>query len=129
MSRRDFPPDVLRFLESRVDSVPHLESLLLFWQSQRASWGEADIAARVYVSVERGRAIIADLAAYGFITAVDDQPGRYVYDPAWDDSRMMERLAELYRTHVVLVASLIHEKAATGAVRDFAQAFKLKAGD
>jgi hypothetical protein len=129
MPRRYFPADVLHFLESRIDSVPHLESLLLFWQGQRASWGEGDIAARVYVSVERGCAIIADLARYGFITPIEGQPGRYVYDPAWDDSRMMERLAELYRQHVVLVASLIHEKAATGAVRDFARAFQLKDGD
>lgn len=129
MSRREFPADVLHFLESRIDSVPHLESLLLFWQSQRASWGEADIAARVYVSVERGRGIIGDLARHGFITQVEGQPGRFVYDPAWDESRMMERLAELYRRHVVLVASLIHEKTASGAVRDFARAFKLKGGD
>ncbi len=129
MPRRDFTADVLHFLESRIDSVPHLESLLLFWQSQRSSWGEADIAARVYVSVERGRAIIADLARYGFITPAEGQPGRYVYAPEWDDSRMMERLAELYRKHVVLVASLIHEKTAPGAVRDFARAFQLKDGD
>lgn len=129
MPRRDFPADVLHFIESRIDSVPHLESLLLFWQSQRASWGEADIAARVYVSVERGRGIIADLARQGFITAVEGQPGRFVYAPEWDDTRMMERLAELYRKHVVLVASLIHEKAAPGAVRDFARAFQLKDGD
>lgn len=129
MPRRDFPVDVMHFLESRIDSVPHLESLLLFWQSQRASWGEADIAARVYVSVERARTIISDLSRYGFITAVEGQPGRHVYDPAWDDSRMMERLAELYRKHVVLVASFIHEKVAPGAVRDFARAFQLKDGD
>lgn len=129
MPRADIPADVLHFLESRIDSVPHLESLLLFWQSQRTSWGDADIAARVYVSVERGRAIIADLAGYGFITPVEGQPGRYVYAPEWDETRMMERLAELYRKNVVLVAGLIHEKAASGAVRDFARAFQLKDGD
>jgi len=129
MPRRDLPADVLHFIESRIDSVPHLESLLLFWQSQRASWGEADIAARVYVSVERGRLIIADLARYGFVTAVQGQPGRFVYAPEWDDVRMMERLAELYQRHVVQVASLIHEKTAPGAVSDFARAFQLKDGD
>lgn len=129
MPRHFFPADVLHFLESRIDTVPHLESLLLFWQNQRASWSEGDITARVYVSVERARTIIGDLSRYGFITAVEGQPGRYVYDPAWDDSRMMERLAELYRKHVVLVAGFIHEKAASGAVRDFARAFQLKDGD
>ena len=127
--RPEFPADVLHFVESRIDSVPHLESLLLVRENPHASWGEAEIAARVYVSAERARSIIADLERHGFVTAVEGQPGRYVYQAGWDDQRMMERLSGLYRRNVVQLASFIHEKAGSGAVRDFARAFEFKSGD
>jgi hypothetical protein len=129
MQRTEFPVDVLRFVEARIDSVPHLESLLLFWENPAASWTEADIAARIYVSRERAGAIVADLLRHGFIATTDGQADHYRYDPAWDEAGMMERVATLYRRHVVQLAGLIHEKSGSGAVRDFARAFQFKNGD
>lgn len=129
MPRADLPEDILRFVETRIDSVPHLESLLLFWESRPAAWAEADLAARIYVSRERAATIIADLLRHGFIRAQEEQAGRHVYDGAWDESGMMQRLAELYRRHVVALASLIHARAGSEAVRDFARAFQFRNGD
>lgn len=127
MQRIDIADDVLDFLARRIDSVPHLEALLLFWENPDTVWGAAEIAARVYVSRDKGRALLLDLARHGFITpqSADPDPS-YRYDSGWDEGRLMPRVADAYRKHLVPVAELIHAKAASTSVHEFARAFMFK---
>jgi hypothetical protein len=127
VQRPEIPEDVLRFLERRIDSVPHLETLLLLWENPAVMWSEADIARRVYVSTEQARTILLDLARHRFIAAAS--PGSYSFDVAWDTEKIMQQVAACYRRQLVHVASLIHAKAASEAVRDFARAFQFKRED
>jgi hypothetical protein len=122
----EFPEEVLRFIERRIDSVPHLESLLLLWENPSVAWSDADIAARVYVSREQGQAVLRDLARHGLIAAVGEAPERYAYNSAWDESQLMSKVATAYRGHLVFLAGLIHQKSGSKAVRDFARAFQFK---
>lgn len=120
---------MLRFLERRIDSVPHLETLLLLWENPAVAWSEADIARRVYVSPEQARGILVDLARHRFIAAAASSPDSYSFDVAWDTEKIMQQVAACYRRQLVHVASLIHAKAASEAVRDFARAFQFKRED
>src|SRR5688572_26822001 len=99
------PHDVLRFLLERIDSVPHLEALLLLWENPGQLWSEPEIAARVYVSEDVARRVLLDLAQRKLIASDASAGLRYVYDPAWDEAaQMMPRLAAAYRRHLIRVA-------------------------
>ena len=120
------PVDVARFIENQIDSVPHMEALLLLWQSSPEAWGAEQLVSRIYVNPDTAAQILRDLAHRKLARAMSENPGRFAYDGAWDEGvGLMKRVAEAYRQHLVLVAHTIHSKA-SGAVREFARAFEIK---
>jgi hypothetical protein len=122
----DIPEDVLLFLAEQIDSVPHLEALLLLWRNGARAWTAEEVAARVYVHLDTARQLLGDLTRHGLITAIAGDPPSYRYDPTWDQtSQLMPRLAAEYDRKLIRVASFLHSKASPG-VREFARAFKLK---
>ncbi len=126
MQSGDIPEDVQRFIVDKIDTVPHLEALLLLWESRPKGWTEEEIAVRVYVPVERARAILQDLVRLRLAVAHTASTDVYRYDAAWDESsQTMPRVAETYGRQLVRVATLIHSKASP-AVREFARAFQFK---
>ncbi len=74
----------------------------------------------MYVSRERAQLILADLVRHGLIAA-GAAPASCSYNGAWDEERVMEKVAAAYGRQLVHVASLIHAKSASEAVRDFAR--------
>lgn len=123
MQTGDLPDDVLRFIADRIDSVPHLEALLLLWEDPARRWTAEEIAARIYVSRELAERLLEDLARQGLVAG---EAGGYAYEAGWDPSgKTMERVANSYSRQLVRVSSLIHSKASRG-VREFARAFELK---
>ncbi len=125
MEQVPLPEDVRRFVVERIDTVPHLEALLLLWENRTKSWTEHEVAARVYVVLDVARRILRDLECQHLVMPAP-LPGAYVYDPRWDESgEAMERVATTYRRHLVPIATLIHSKASPG-IREFARAFRLK---
>ena len=125
----NLPDEVLQFIARRIDSVPHLEALLLLRENASVGWTNQEVAGRVYVSVERAGAILASLCHDGFIVMSHEEPGDYRYNEAWDQNGLMAMVASSYRQQLVQVASLIHAKNASVAVRDFARAFEFKKKD
>jgi hypothetical protein len=122
----EIPADVRRFLDDRIDTVPHLEALVLLWESAGRSWSAEEVAGRVYISAESARSVLSNLQRHGLIAVTEQSPPAYSYDPAWDESgQLMPRIAATYTRHVVACAQLIHSKASPG-VREFARAFQLK---
>lgn len=116
--------EVLQFILERLESVPHLEALLLIWQNQGMTWSAVSLSARIYVSDSVARAILDDFARHGLVNAVAE--GSYVYDRTWDAQRhILPRLADLYRRQLVEVTKLIHGKGSS-SVREFARAFQIK---
>jgi DNA-binding transcriptional regulator LsrR (DeoR family) len=115
------PDNVLRFIADRIESVPHLEALLLLWQNQDRGWTRDEIATRVYVSGDTAEQLLQDLARQGMVKT---DPYRYATD--WQEGiDLMPQLAATYSRQLVRVAQLIHSKASLG-VREFARAFQLK---
>jgi hypothetical protein len=115
--------DVYEFILENIDSVPHLEALLLVWNSRPRALSESEIAERLFVNAHGARSIMADLARRGL--AVAAEPDRHAYRSSTKNDPIMEALAEIYRTDLVLVSTLIHSKISPG-VREFARAFELK---
>jgi hypothetical protein len=123
----EIPDDVLDFLSRRIDSVPHLETLLLFWENPDKKWTAAETAARVYISLDKARSVLGDLLRHGFITA--EGTDGYCYHREWDHAQLMPKVAATYRQQLVMVSGLIHEKAASSSVQEFARAFKFSKKD
>jgi hypothetical protein len=113
--------DVLRFIADRIDTVPHLEALLLVWESKNSGIGAEELAARIYVSLEASGQILKDLEQRKLVRAA---AGEYLFDARWDTTgEFMARIAATYRRHLIRIATLIHAKASP-SVREFARAFE-----
>jgi hypothetical protein len=122
----DLPSDVQRFILQSIDSVPHLEALLLVWRQPGPSWTEKSLAHWLYVDASTARAIVQDLLQAGWIKRPADNPDVFGFDPSWDPAgAFMRQLATTYRDQLVRVATLIHSKP-PAALRQFAKAFELK---
>jgi hypothetical protein len=124
---RELPQDVLQFIAREIDTVPHLEALLLLFENAAEHWTVERTAARLYVSSDRARSILADLERRQLLRLV---PGalhaEYAYAPAGDATgQLIEKVALTYRRHLAAVAAFIHSKASR-SVREFARAFELK---
>lgn len=129
MPRIEIPSEVLDFIYRRIDSVPHLEALLLLWEEPSVTWTQEDISRRVYVSLDKAGLILQDLAKHGFIIAEVEVAGGYHYEQGWDEAQIMPRVAASYRQNIVHVSNLIHSKPASDAVQEFARAFNFTKKD
>lgn len=122
-----------RFLLDSIDTVPHLEALLLIFRSPQVAWTVEDLAARIYVNERQAHGILEDLARRTLIARVEQAPvhssTRYQYTAKSEaQTELLEEVARAYRTQLVQVTRFIHSNA-SGSVRDFARAFRLKDND
>nr|WP_298718049.1 hypothetical protein [uncultured Steroidobacter sp.] len=122
-------PAVEQFLLDSIDTVPHLEALLLLFQSPAIVWTVAELAARIYVNDRQASNILEDLTRRSLIARVEPAPARYQYIArSPEQSALLEKVAQTYRTQLVQLTRFIHSNA-SGSVRDFARAFRLKDRD
>ena len=126
MSERDPVPDVYEFIHENIDSVPHLESLILIWNSRPVGWTEEDLASRLYIPRERVRAVLHDLMRLRIIQEIQAAPPRYSYLPRSEEqNELMHRIDQAYRRDLVRISTMLHSKASS-PVREFAKAFRFK---
>ena len=122
----DIPEDVLRFLTEKIETVPHLEVLLLLAEDPTQCWTVEQIASRIYTTPQAAGAILKDLQQRQLVSPDSANPPRYCYDSAWDaGAQLMPKIMQTYRRRLVQVASFIHSKASS-SVREFARAFDFK---
>jgi hypothetical protein len=119
--------ELVQFILEHLETVPHLEAVLLIWQNQSTVWSPDVLAQRIYVSPAIGRAVLDDLTRLGMLRRTDENPSSsYLYAADWDSKReILPRLADLYRRQLVQVTKLIHSKGSS-SVREFARAFQIK---
>ena len=121
----DLPADIRLFILDKIDSVPHLEALLLTWEQRAAVWSDDALARALYVDTNTARKVALELEKRSWVKFTDDHS--FCYDSAWDpDGSFMQRLAGAYRRQLIRITKLIHGKSSSSAVRDFAQAFDFK---
>lgn len=116
-------PDVDKFLLDYIDSVPHLEALLLVWSSRPRPWPAEELARRLYINTSLARSILQDLVREGLIA--NGPEDRCHYEPDPEEDKLMADVDAVYKREMIRVSRLIHSKASP-AVREFAKAFRFK---
>jgi predicted ArsR family transcriptional regulator len=129
MASGAIPNEVEQFLLVAIDTVPHLEALLLIFQNPTSAWSVQELAARIYVSDNQAAAVLEDLTNRQFVTRVEQTPPKYqFFARSPEQTELLNKVAQSYRTQLVQVARFIHSKP-SASVRDFARAFRLKDRD
>ena len=100
------PEDVREFLLRYIDSVGHLEALLLLWRTREKRWNAPAIAQQLYIREVVAADILGRLCSLKVIALAD---GDYWFS-AEDTSLCadVERVAETYSQRLVAVTRLIH---------------------
>jgi hypothetical protein len=118
------PEDIALFLAERIDSVAELEALLILRQEPESTWHAGSLASRLYINEADTEELLKLLWKAGFAVMKEGDPPKYCYaSMSAELHAIVDRLANIYSKHVVLVATLIHSK---HRVQRFADAFKLR---
>jgi hypothetical protein len=126
MNRDPIPNDVKQFILERIESVAHLEALLLLRSKPDAPWSCEAVANRLYIDRKQTAELLARLDADGFVTVAGEEDPVYRYQPATPHmQQMVDSLAEFYGKHLVPITNLIHSKPKS-RVQEFADAFRLR---
>jgi hypothetical protein len=111
-----------KFILDEIDSVPHLEALLLLWNSKPRPWTPEEIARALFVSDDAARKILLDLARVSL--AAPGTANAYFY-ASGDRDQLIEGVEKTYRREIVRISRMIHSKP-SASVREFAKAFEFK---
>ncbi len=125
VDKPSIPEDIRRFVLTSIPTVPFLEALLLMHADPARQWRKDTLAQRLYVREKTADGLLADLCAAG-MAAPCPPPHTDSYRYAPDGAALrtrIDRLADLYATHLVEVTLLIHSSLDRKA-QQFANAFK-----
>jgi hypothetical protein len=121
---RDDSPNIERFIRDEIDSVPHLEALLLLWRNAPERWTGARLREKLYIPEGQGQSIAEDLYRRGLVRR--DAGGSFYFDATDAElSRLVEAVGETYRRELIRISGIIHSKASPG-IRAFADAFRFR---
>lgn len=129
MDSNFIPDDVAEFIVDKIDSVAHMEALLLLRRSPKEKWSIPALAERLYASKNQAAELLARLCAQGIVAADDADRSLYQYRPSSPElQQMLDRVADAYEKHLVPVTNLIHSRPRI-RVQEFADAFKFRKDD
>ena len=124
MTQADPENQVDRFILDEIDSVPHLEALLLLWRDKEITWRVEEMAHSLYVKAEQAENILQDLVRRNLVVIRTEDERGYAYDSSSENrNALLRQVDETYRRELIRVSRMIHSKAAP-AIRDFARAFR-----
>ncbi len=116
--------EVDRFILDRVESVPHLEALLLVWRARPQTWSAEAMARRLWVKPEVAKRILDDLERDNFLIRLSGKE-KYACHPDTETDPLLDAVYHSYRREMIRISTMIHSKAST-PIREFARAFRLK---
>ncbi|HVT95941.1 MAG TPA: hypothetical protein VHE33_00440 [Acidobacteriaceae bacterium] len=114
--------EVDRFILDEIDSVPHIEALLILWNSRPRTLSVEELAGLLFLPQDHTRQILEDLQQRTLV--VSGETGN-AYNPAYPRDHLMADVDRTWRRELVRVSNMIHSKASP-AVREFARAFRFK---
>ncbi len=125
MADQELTSPVDRFIVEQIDSVPHLEALLLVWRTRPKKWDVEEMAKALYVKREVAERVLEQLTQRSLIRRTETPGDQYFYEMDAARDSFMEKVGQTYRQELVRISRLIHSKASV-AVHDFARAFRFK---
>ena len=118
------PADLRDFILRYIDSVAHLEALLLLRTNPEISWEAPAVAARLYIGEQQAAEVLAQLCGERLLACENNL---YRYGGQFPETvSMIDRLAESYAKQLIPITNLIHGK--PRRIRQFADAFKFRKG-
>ena len=125
LDNASIPEDLRRFVLTSIPSVPFLEALLLRRADPNQAWRRDTLARRLYVREKTAEDLLAELCTARIAVPCPEAGVEgYRYAPADAGLReRIDRLADLYASHLVEVTHLIHSSLDRKA-QQFADAFK-----
>lgn len=116
------PPDVREFVLEKIESIAHLEALLLLLHQPDERWSVSNVATHLYIDPVQTKVVLDQLCDQRLL---DCRDGVYWFNASSPGQRdIVERLAALYAHHLIPVTNLVHAK--PSGARAFAAAFKLR---
>ena len=123
MTHPSIPDDVRRFIQQCIPSVPFLEAVLLVRDNTGRGWSSAQLAQRLYLSEEAAATLLHGMQQAGIVRADGAPAAPYHYGPSTPElQHIVDRLAQVYASHLIDVSQLIHSKSHRKA-QVFADAF------
>lgn len=124
MTDESIPADLREFILRYIDSVAHLEALLLLRASPQTAWNVASVAQRLYTNEQQAGEVLAQLCADGLLSSQDEL---YRYSGlSAEHVALIDRLAASYTKQLIPITNMIHGK--PRRIRQFADAFKFRKG-
>jgi hypothetical protein len=116
------PAEVREFVVRCIDSVAHLEALLLLRGPPQLTWTAPAVARRLYVGESEAARLLGALVSCEL--AVTDGSDFHYHPRDAEMTDLVDQLARTYARSLVPVTQLIHER--DTAIRKFADAFKIR---
>jgi hypothetical protein len=117
--------DLERFIRQGIHSIEQLEVLLLLSAQPERWWNETEVFKVIRSSLPSVSDRLAELSVSGLLERRDDQTLTYRYAPkTLPHARLIEELAEAYRSHRVAVIDAIYRPQTPAS--ELAQAFRIK---
>lgn len=118
--------DVRALIVERIDSVVHLELLLLLQANPSRAWTAAEVAQQLRIEPSWAMGQLGELASRGLLAPAADVPDAFRYAPNSPDlDRTVAQLSKDYAERRVTVITLIFSKP-VDKLRTFADAFRLR---
>lgn len=118
--------DPYEFIDQQIDSVPHLEALILLWNSRPVGWTPDELSSRLYLPPERAAEVLRDLLRLEIAQEIPGTPTKFSYFPhSKEQDDLMHEIDIAYRRDLVRISTMIHEKASS-PIREFARAFRIR---
>jgi hypothetical protein len=118
--------DPYEFIDQQIDSVPHLEALILLWNSRPVGWTAEELSSRLYLPPERAAEVRRDLQRLEIAQEIPGTPPKYSYFPRSNEQdELLHQIDVAYRRDLVRISTMIHEKASS-PIREFARAFRIR---
>lgn len=126
MAYAEIPSEIQSFIERHLTTSTELEVLLLLHRDEARHWTPAAVGRELRIDDDQAGKALARLAADGLF--LGEEPG-YRFAPRRPrTAALINKLAALYPSYRVAMISLIFAKP-RGAIRDFAEAFRIKPED
>ena len=115
MEQEDGNYSVDQFLRDQIDTVPHLEALLLLWNSRPKAWTVVDMANALFLAPRSAREILGDLVRQRLIAPVPETGESYRYEPEPEKDQLLASVDATYRRELVRISVLIHSRPSTSS--------------
>lgn len=118
------PPELRTFVLTRVDTIADMEALALMCKQADAEWDAPTLADRLYIAQTQAQGVIDRLQRQRLVARHGE---RWRLQPATErDASMLRALVALYAVQLIPITHLIHAKAGSSRIQEFADAFQLR---